>query len=677
MSELRIVRGNTFYTRVTITARDAATGNIVERFDLNDCGSLAFYAVRRNRKEQITNYTILSENVVRIKWTGSDMKVGGYGLEGTGTFEGLEWRFYDTERYVFNIVESNEEANVPASAFIETDYYQVNTGISLISSLNGAQADWNQTDNTEPDYIKNKPTALSDFEDDLGNEPAHTHEQYLEEDDLAAVAISGDYNDLANTPTIPTDLADLNADSTHRVVTDTEKSTWNGKQDAISDLSVIRSGAAAGATAYQKPSSGIPKSDLASAIQTSLDKADSALQSFTEEDPIYSASAAAGITSSDITSWDGKYTKPTNGIPKTDLASGVQTSLGLADTALQSYTETDPVFTASAAHGITSSDITSWNGKQDALVSGTNIKTVNNQSLLGSGNITIESGSQITVDSAMSSTSENPVQNKVIYEELGDKQDALVSGTNIKTINNQSILGSGNITIEGGGVTVNDATLTIQKEGTSVGTFTANASTNSTINIVETDPVFVASAAHGITSSDITNWNNSPVLGDDDGQASDPDFDAYTDTVWHTEQTLSAAQKLQARTNIGAADASAVVTSFNGSVGAITYTAPVSSVNGSTGAVTVQETLVSGTNIKTINNTSLLGSGDITISGGGGTIDSALDTTSTNAVQNAVIATALNGKVGSSTITTIVSISQSAYDALASKDSATLYVITS
>ena len=43
----------------------------------------------------------------------------------------------------------------------------------------------------------------------------------------------------------------------------------------------------------------------------------------------------------------------------------------------------------------------------------------------------------------------------------------------------------------------------------------------------------------------------------------------------------------------------------------------VSSVNGNSGAVTVQETLVSGTNIKTINNTSLLGSGDISIPGGG------------------------------------------------------------
>ena len=34
---------------------------------------------------------------------------------------------------------------------------------------------------------------------------------------------------------------------------------------------------------------------------------------------------------------------------------------------------------------------------------------------------------------------------------VAGKQDTLVSGTNIKTINNESLLGSGNITIEGGG----------------------------------------------------------------------------------------------------------------------------------------------------------------------------------------------------------------------------------
>ena len=38
----------------------------------------------------------------------------------------------------------------------------------------------------------------------------------------------------------------------------------------------------------------------------------------------------------------GGYEPPVGGIPKTDLASDVQTSLGKADTALQSFTETDP-----------------------------------------------------------------------------------------------------------------------------------------------------------------------------------------------------------------------------------------------------------------------------------------------------------------------------------------------
>ncbi len=55
-------------------------------------------------------------------------------------------------------------------------------------------------------------------------------------------------------------------------------SALGGKQDVISDLNTIRSGASAGATAYQKPTGGIPKSDLASAVQSSLGKADSALQ---------------------------------------------------------------------------------------------------------------------------------------------------------------------------------------------------------------------------------------------------------------------------------------------------------------------------------------------------------------------------------------------------------------
>ena len=50
-----------------------------------------------------------------------------------------------------------------------------------------------------------------------------------------------------------------------------------------------------------------------------------------------------------------------------------------------------------------------------------------------------------TVDSALSSSSTNPVQNKVINTALGKKQDTLVSGTSIKTVNGLSLLGSGDL----------------------------------------------------------------------------------------------------------------------------------------------------------------------------------------------------------------------------------------
>lgn len=46
-----------------------------------------------------------------------------------------------------------------------------------------------------------------------------------------------------------------------------------------------------------------------------------------ELDPVFGASAAAGITSSDITAWDGKYTKPSGGVPVSDLNSTAQSRL--------------------------------------------------------------------------------------------------------------------------------------------------------------------------------------------------------------------------------------------------------------------------------------------------------------------------------------------------------------
>jgi hypothetical protein len=116
----------------------------------------------------------------------------------------------------------------------------------------------------------------------------------------------------------------------------------------------------------------------------------------------------SAVTESTVSGWGftkntGTYSKPSTGIPKTDLASAVQTSLGKADTALQSYTEQyKGTVTGVKINGTTKSPssgvvdlgtvVTDISGKQDKLVSGTNIKTINGTSILGSGDITISGG---------------------------------------------------------------------------------------------------------------------------------------------------------------------------------------------------------------------------------------------------------------------------------------------
>lgn len=72
----------------------------------------------------------------------------------------------------------------------------------------------------------------------------------------------------------------------------------------------------------------------------------------------------------------------------------------------------DVVITADSLNVYNKTEIdTALNGKQNSLVSGTTIKTINGNSILGEGNIEITGG---TVDTTMSDTSENAVQNKVI-----------------------------------------------------------------------------------------------------------------------------------------------------------------------------------------------------------------------------------------------------------------------
>ena len=216
--------------------------------------------------------------------------------------------------------------------------------------------------------------------------------------------------------------------------------------------------------------------------------------------------------------------------------------------------------------------------KQDQLVSGTNIKTVNGQSLLGNGNIQIEGGGTITVDSELSTTSENPVQNKVITNAINGKQDA------------------GDYALKS---EIPDVSTLATKEELAAKLDTA------TYNVDK--PTFAL-------KTEIPNIS---------GLATKTELSGKLDTATYNSEKASFETKENAAATYQVKGDYATTAQLNSK----------------------QDTLVSGTNIKTINGNSLLGEGDITIQAGG-TVDTEMSDTSKNAVQIKVIKKYIDDLVG-------------------------------
>lgn len=120
--------------------------------------------------------------------------------------------------------------------------------------------------------------------------------------------------------------------------------------------------------------------------------------------------------------------------------------------------ETDPIFTASAASGITSNDITSWNGKQDSI---SDLAAIRSGAALGATSV------QTETDPTVPAWAKAATKPTYTAAEVG----ALPASTSIPSKISDLTNDSGYID-------------------------------------TETDPVFSASVAAGITSSDITNWNS-------------------------------------------------------------------------------------------------------------------------------------------------------------------------
>ena len=190
--------------------------------------------------------------------------------------------------------------------------------------------------------------------------------------------------------------------------------------------------------------------------------------SFATKDELNSKADASAITDMATQTWvqnQGYLTEvPSNYVTDSELTEGLAGKQDKGDYALKSDLNT----LATKEELATKADTSALSSKQDTLVSGTNIKTINGETILGSGNLVIQSGTSNWDDIqgkpqfAVVATSGNyndltnkptipDVSDLATKQEIADKQDTLVSGTNIKTINGNSVLGAGDITIQAGG----------------------------------------------------------------------------------------------------------------------------------------------------------------------------------------------------------------------------------
>lgn len=179
--------------------------------------------------------------------------------------------------------------------------------------------------------------------------------------DLATVATSGSYNDLSNKPTVPTNLDSL----TDVVIT----SATNGQSLQYNGTNWVNGSAGSGSVTSVDMSVPTGLAVSGNPVTTSGTLA------------VTYATGYAIPTTAKQTEWDTAYTdrlKWDGGSTGLNAATG-RTSLGLgtaattaatdyataaqgakADSALQSYTETDPVYVASSWYGTTNNS-TNWN----------------------------------------------------------------------------------------------------------------------------------------------------------------------------------------------------------------------------------------------------------------------------------------------------------------------------
>ena len=263
--------------------------------------------------------------------------------------------------------------------------------------------------------------------------------------------ISGKQDKIDSTHKLSSDLVD-DTNKTHKFVTATEKSTWNGKQDAISDLSTIRTNATAGAGA---------------------------------------ATTIAGY--GDIVTHDAdEFAEASHSHAISDVTN-LQTTLNGKQATIDSSHKlsADLISDGTTNKTVTATEKSTWNGKQNAI---SDLSTIRSNAEAGAGAASTIAGygDIVTHDADEFLTEHQDISGKANTADLG----AAAFSNSYNDLDNKPTI-----------PTVNNATLTIQKNGTTVKTFTANASSNVTCNIT----VPTAAADIGAATSDHTHSNYVPT----------------------------------------------------------------------------------------------------------------------------------------------------------------------
>lgn len=308
--------------------------------------------------------------------------------------------------------------------------------------------------------------------------------------------VAGLQSEITSENKLHADLVDDSA-ATHKFVTASDKTTWNAKQDAISDLATIRSGAALGATAVQPNSVTAGTYTKVTVASNGLISAVSNLQASDIPDlssTYYLASNPSGYQANVI------ETVKVNGTALTPSSKAVNIAV---PTKVSDLTN-DSGFIS----GITSSMVTSALGYtpyNSSNPSGYQANVIESVKVNGTALTITSKAVDVPVPTKVSDLTNDSgyitgISSTMVVSALGYTPVNPSSLATVATTGQYSDL-SGKPTIP----TVNNATLTIKRNGTSVGTFSANASTDKAIDItVPTKVTDLTDHANYVLSSSLS-----------------------------------------------------------------------------------------------------------------------------------------------------------------------------